>query len=74
MSDTRTQTPCELQFLLDSLYDINDDVEFDAYDDYDEAAAEADYLAEVASELAFARSLEARAERGTWFGRDPEGY
>lgn len=35
-------------------------------------AAEADYLAEVASERAYAEMLERRAENGTWFGRDPE--
>lgn len=30
--------------------------------------AEADYLAEVASDRAFAEALERRAERGTWWG------
>lgn len=33
-------------------------------------AAEADYLAEVASERAYAEMLERRAENGTWFGVD----
>ena len=35
-------------------------------------AAEADYLAEVASERAYAEMLERRAENGTWFGVDPD--
>lgn len=35
-------------------------------------AAEADYLAEVEADRAFAEALERRAENGTWFGRDPE--
>lgn len=34
-------------------------------DDY-----EADYLAEVAAERAFAEALERRAENGSWFGYD----
>lgn len=33
-------------------------------------AAEADYLAEVAGERAYAEMLERRAENGTWFGVD----
>lgn len=41
----------------------------------DEAeAAEADYLAEVAAEQAYAEMLERRAERGTWWGQDDEGW
>ena len=36
------------------------------------AAAEADYLAELDSERAYAEMLERRAENGTWWGRDPE--
>lgn len=36
------------------------------------AAAEADYLAELAGDRAFAEMLERRAENGTWFGVDPE--
>lgn len=35
-------------------------------------AAEADYLAEMASERAYAEMLERRAENGTWWGTDPE--
>ncbi len=35
-------------------------------------AAEADYLAELDSERAYAEMLERRAENGTWWGRDPE--
>jgi hypothetical protein len=35
-------------------------------------AAEADYLAEMNSERAYAEMLERRAENGTWWGRDPE--
>jgi hypothetical protein len=37
-----------------------------------EAMAEADYLAEIDSERAYAEMLERRAENGTWWGRDPE--
>lgn len=33
-------------------------------------AAEADYLADLDSERAYAEMLERRAERGTWFGRE----
>ena len=36
------------------------------------AAAEADYLAELDGDRAFAEMLERRAENGTWFGIDPD--
>lgn len=62
-------TPDEA-FRLASLYDINDDAEFDPR--YDEE--EPWFNEDEDGELAYARMLEARAERGSWFGRDPEGW
>lgn len=38
------------------------------------AEAEAEMLAEAASERAYSETLEARAERGTWFGGKRDGF
>lgn len=64
---TPAQSPSELQFLLDSLYDINEDATFVSVDDDDDYY---DYVEDEDGSEAYARMLERRAEAGSWFGRE----
>ena len=53
----------------DSIPPIPGTISADEFYDGGRDEAEADYLAEVESDRAFAEALERRAENGTWWGR-----